>query len=116
MKKKSYLKICEAKPVTKVFSVRIDAALHDRAAEAVKLATALGYQLDLSQIVNDCLLQAVTSAENELIHFLMEEPAMPVQTPITLEPNVPITDEQDDETEAGDFEEYVFETVIEGQN
>jgi hypothetical protein len=110
MAKKSFLTVPEAKPATKVFSVRIEATLHDRATDAVKLASSLGYQLDLAHIISDCLNQAVTSAENELIHFLMQEPPVPEQTPESLEDIEPRTIDPIASETAVDFcdENYEF--------
>ena len=113
MAKKSFLKICETKPATKVLSIRVTEALHDRVTAATSLASALGYDFNLPNIFSDYLLSVIDSVERELAQVQAREPSGSMLLPNTLNSIVPyIADQSDDETEAGYSDEYVFDEIV----
>lgn len=67
MKKNSFLKTPEAKPATKVLSVRIPEELHSRITSAISRAQDVSREFDLAGDIASHLIHVVGTVEKELV-------------------------------------------------
>ena len=82
--------------------------LHDRATAATTLASSLGYDFNLAQVIGEYLVVVVDSVEKELAPIQLSGVSVPGQIAEPLDDISLLVGEEENETEVGYSDEYEF--------